>query len=296
MQGKIADFGIPEIFQLVTSQQKSGALTIRGDERETIFLFSEGKIVDVQPDRHKAPSTLIGNMLVDAGYLTTEELQRILALQEKEKKKIGEILVEKGKISREALAQYLNLQVKDSLYFSLRIKEGDYRFEVFAVRPPAWMATPISGDRLLMEGMQFLDEYAWIREKFPPERFKVVRKWGVKIDPMALPSQEREVWGGIYFSSDPYQVFRKACLTWHEGLKALWGLWDRGLVEISPVDSETQDTGRAVREDIARRFSIGCVRAAIWSLAAIVAGFWVYRILLSPPASHLLAGWAEFYR
>ena len=204
--------------------------------------------------------------------------------------------MEKGKISREALAQYLNLQVKDSLYFSLRIKEGDYRFEVFAVRPPAWMATPISGDRLLMEGMQFLDEYALIREKFPPERFKVVRKWGVKIDPMALPPQEREVWGGIYFSSDPYQVFRKACLTWHEGLKALWGLWDRGLVEISPVDSETQDSGRAVREDIARRFSIGCVRAAIWGLAAIVAGFWVYRILLSPPASHLLAGWAEFYR
>ena len=296
MQGKIADFGIPEIFQLVTSQQKSGALTIRGDDRETIFLFSEGKIVDVQPDRQKAPSTLIGNMLVDAGYLTEEELRQLLSIQEKEKKKIGEILVERGKISREKLAQYLNLQVKDSLYFSLRIREGDYRFEVFSVRPPAWMATPIGGDRLLMEGMQFLDEYALIREKFPPERFKVVRKWGVKIDPNALPPQEREVWGGIYFSSDPYQVFRKACLTWHEGLKALWGLWDRGLVEISPVDSETLDSGRAVREDIARRFSIVCVRAAIWSFAAIVAGYWVYRILLSPPASHLLAGWAEFYR
>src|SRR3989304_4180414 len=296
MQGKIADFGIPEIFQLVTSQQKSGALTILGDERETIFLFSEGKIVDVQPDRHKAPSTLIGNILVDAGYLTTEELQRILALQEKEKKKIGEILVEKGKISREALAQYLNLQVKDSLYFSLRIREGDYRFEVFAVRPPAWMATPTRGDRVLMEGMQFLDEYALIREKFPPERFKVVRKWGVKIDPMVLPSQERVVWGAVYFSSDPYQVFRKACLTWHEGLKALWGLWDRGLVEISPVDMETQEAGRAILEDIARRFSISCVRAAIWSVAAIVAGIWLNRILFSSPASHLLAGWAEFYR
>jgi hypothetical protein len=296
MQGKISDFGIPEIFQLVTSQQKSGALTIRGDERETIFLFSDGMIVDVQPDRQKAPSTLIGNMLVDAGYLTAEELRHILAIQEKEKRKIGEILVERGKISREKLAEYLYLQVKDSLYFTLRIKEGDYRFEVFSVRPPAWMATPIHGDRLLMEGMQFLDEYALIREKFPPERFKVVRKWGVKIDPTALPPQEREVWGAVYFTSDPYQVFRKACLSWHEGLKALWGLWDRGLVEISPMDSETPDTGRAVREDMARRFTIGCIRAAIWSIAAIAGGFWVYRILLSPPARQLFASWAEFYR
>jgi hypothetical protein len=235
-------------------------------------------------------------MLVDAGYLTAEELRRILGIQEKEKRKIGEILVEKGKISREKLAQYLYLQVKDSLYFTLRIKDGDYRFEVFAVRPPAWMATPIRGDVLLMEGMQFLDEYPGIREKFPPERFQVVRKWGVKIDPMALPQREREVWGAVYFSSDPYRVFRKACLTWHEGLKALWGLWDRGLVEILPVDSETLEPGVAIREDITRRFSIGCVRAAIWSLAAIVAGFWVYGILLSAPARHLLAGWAEFYR
>src|SRR3972149_280013 len=166
MQGKIADFGIPEIFQLVTSQQKSGALTIRGDDRETIFLFSEGKIVDVQPDRHKAPSTLIGNMLVDAGYLTEEELRQLLSIQEKEKKKIGEILVERVKISREKLAQYLNLQVKDSLYFSLRIREGDYRFEVFAVRPPAWMATPIGGGRLVLEGVEFFAAYGLVRVGF----------------------------------------------------------------------------------------------------------------------------------
>jgi hypothetical protein len=296
VRGKIVDFGIPEIFQLVTSQQKSGALTIWGDDRETIFLFSDGRIVDVQPDRQKAPSTLIGNMLMDAGYLTPEELRRILSIQEKEKRKIGEILVEKEKISREKLSEYLYLQVKDSFYFTLRIKEGDYRFEVFSVRPPAWMATPIHGDRLLMEGMQFLDEYALIRQKFPPGRFKVIRKWGVKIDPGALPPGEREVWSAVNFSSDPYRMFRRACLTWHEGLKALWSLWDRGLVEIAPMDSETQDTESVVREDLSRRFTIGCVRAAIWSLAAIVAGFWVYRILLSPPARHLFARWAEFYR
>ncbi len=296
MQGKISDFGIPEIFQLVTSQRKSGALTIRGDERETIFLFSEGLIVDVQPDRRRAPSTLIGNMLVDAGYLTAEELRQVLAIQEKEKRKIGEILVQRGKITPEKFAQYLYLQVKDSLYYTLRIKEGDYRFEVFAVQPPPWMTTPMRGDVVLMEGMQFLDEYPQIRERFPPERFKVIRKWGAKIDPMALPREEREVWGAVYFYSDPYRAFRKACLTWHEGLKALWGLWDRGLVEISPEDREILEPGRAVRESIARKYAIGCVRAAIWTLLAAVTGFWVYTLLLSPTASRVFAGWAGFYR
>ncbi|HBX42616.1 MAG TPA: hypothetical protein DEH27_01855 [Deltaproteobacteria bacterium] len=296
MQGKISDFGIPEIFQLVASQGKSGALTIRGDDRETVFLFSDGMIVDVQPDRHRARHALLGNMLVAAGYLTAEELRRILTLREKEGRKIGEILVEKGKISGEKLARYLYLQVKDSIYYSLRIKEGDYRFEVFAVRPPPWMAASMRADVLLMEGMQFLDEYPHLRGKFPPGRFQVTRKRGVKIDPMALPEEEREVWNVVDYSSDPYRVFRKACLTWYEGLRALWGLWDRGLVEISGVDDEGPDAEEAIRKTMSRKYAIGCLRAAIWALAAVMAGSWVYTVLLSPSVTRIFAGWADFYR
>ncbi len=296
MQGKISDFGIPEIFQLVASQRKSGALTIRGDNRETVFLFSDGMIVDVQPDRHRAQYSLLGNMLVAAGYLTSEELRRLLSLQERGGKKIGELLVEKGKISQEKLAKYLYLQVKDSIYYSLRIKEGDYRFEVFAVRPPPWMAASMRADILLMEGMQFLDEYPLLRGKFPHGKFQITRKRGVKIDPMALPEEERVVWNVVDYSSDPYLVFRKACLSWYEGLRALWGLWDRGLVEISGVDEEGPDAEEAIRQTISRKYAIGCLRAAIWALAAVVAGSWVYTILLSPSVTRIFAGWADFYR
>lgn len=296
MQGKIVDFGIPEIFQLVATQRKSGALTIRGDERETVFLFSEGMIVDVQPDQQRAKHALLGNMLVSGGYLTEEELRRVLAVQEKEGKKIGEILVEKGKISRETLARYLYLQVKDSLYHSLWIKEGDYRFEVYAVRPPPWMTAPLRADILLMEGMQFLDEYPQLRKKFPPGIFQVIRKGNVKINPMALPEDERAIWNAIDFSTDPYRVFRKVCFSWYEGLRALWGLWDRGLVEISATDVEKPDAMRDFRESMARRYAIGCVRAALWLLTAVVAGAWAYTILLSPSATRIFAAWAGFYR
>src|SRR4030067_927699 len=124
-------FGLPEIFQLVAGQRKSGALTIRGDGRGTVFLFSEGMIVDVQPDRQRAQ------------------------------------------------------------YAAILMKEGDYRCEVSAVRPPPWMTDPLRADVLLMEGMQFLDEYPRIREKFPPGKFQVTRKRNVKIEPMGLPPEER---------------------------------------------------------------------------------------------------------
>ncbi|MEK7365767.1 MAG: DUF4388 domain-containing protein, partial [Candidatus Deferrimicrobiota bacterium] len=115
MQGKIADFSIPDIFQLVSSQGKSGSLEISGNDRVTIFLFSGGRIVDVQPDRRESKS-LLGTMLRDAGYLTDSELKRVLSSQGTGGKKIGEILVEKGKVSKEVLARYLVLQVKECLF------------------------------------------------------------------------------------------------------------------------------------------------------------------------------------
>src|SRR4030066_794412 len=175
MQGKIADFSIPDIFQLVFTQEKSGSLAISGNDRVTTFLFSLGRIVDVQPDRRE-PKSLLGTMLRDAGYLTDSELKRILASQGTGGSKIGQLLVEKGKISKEVPARDLLLQIKECLFEVLTLREGEYRFEGFAVRPAAWGGEPIRPDVLLMEGMQYLDEYPRYRGIFPSGDFRVTRK------------------------------------------------------------------------------------------------------------------------
>ena len=296
MQGKISDFSIPDIFQLVASQGKSGALYIRGDDRETVFLFADGLIVDVRTDKRE-PSGMLGSMLVDAGLLTREELRRILAGQERGGKKLGEFLVGKRVISGETLAKYLTLQIRESLFETLRLKEGEYEFEGFAVRAPTWMKFPVRADVLMMEGMQFLDEAPRYRAKFPPGEFRVFRKRGAKIDEDALPAEERAVWNAIEFSDVPLRIFRKACVTWVEGIKGLWLLMDRGLIDVGVVEVEEvqADPGRAVRKDIARARVLGVVRALLWASAAVVAAGWIYFILLSPRATGAFTGWAGFF-
>ena len=294
MQGKISDFSIPDIFQLVAGQGKSGTLNISGGDRETAFLFADGLIVDVRPDR-RDPAGMLGAMLVDAGLLTGEELRRILAGQEKGGKKLGEFLVEKKMISGEALARYLTLQIKESLFDNLRLKEGEYRFEGFAVRRPSWMASPVRADVLMMEGMQYLDEYPRLREKFPPGDFRVVRRRAEKIDISALSEEERQLWNAIEFSPEPQRIFRKACMTWFEGIKALWLLLDRGLVEISVPEIRWEDPERAIKEEFARRRGIGILRAAAWLVGAAVTAVWAYTILLSPAATIAFATWVVFF-
>ena len=294
MQGKIADFSIPDIFQLVSSQAKSGSLAISGENRVTIFLFSGGRIVDVQPDRRESRS-LLGTMLRDAGYLTDSELKRILSAQGVGKK-IGEILVEKGKVSKEVLARYLVLQVKECLFDVLTLREGEYRFEGFAVRPVAWGGEPIRPDVLLMEGMQYLDEYPRYRDIFPSGDFQVRRKRGERVDMYALSEEERVLWKALDFSEEPDRVYRKACLTGFEGIKALSALLQRGLIEVSATEPGARvDPGQRLRDEITFRRRVDAIRMALWGAALAATAVWVYRGFLSLGAFRIFTEWIDFF-
>ncbi len=295
MQGKIADFSIPDIFQLVSSQGKSGSLAISGKDRVTIFLFSGGRIVDVQPDRRESKS-LLGTMLRDAGFLTDSELKRFLSSQGVGGKKIGEIVVEKGKISKEVLARYIVLQVKECLFDVLTLREGEYRFEGFAVRPAAWGGEPIRPDVLLMEGMQFLDEYPRYRGIFPFEDFRVTRKKGERVDMYALTEAERVLWKALDFSEDPDRVYRKACLTGFEGIKALAALLQRGLIEVyTTAPGDRVDPVQQLRHEIAFRRRFDAIRMALWGAALAAAGVSVYRGLLSLGVIRTFTVWVDFF-
>lgn len=294
MQGKIADFSIPEIFQLVSSQGKSGSLAISGNDRVTVFLFSEGRIVDVQPDR-RDPRSLLGTMLRDAGYLTDSDLKRFLDSQGSGGKKIGELLVEKGKISRDVLARYLALQVRECLFDVLSLRDGEYRFEGFAVRSTAWAGEPLRADVLMMEGMQFLDEYPRFRGKLPPGAFRAARRKGEKVDPNALEPEERAVWKALEFSDDPDRVFRKACITGLEGCKGLASLLERGLVEVRAVVPDRVDPALRLRKEFSLRHRFAAVVAVLWGAGAVAAAAWLYRSLLSPSAGRVFSDWTRFF-
>jgi hypothetical protein len=294
VQGKIADFSIPEILQLVSSQAKNGSLAISGNDRVTIFLFAEGQIVDVQPDRRE-PRSLLGTMLRDAGYLTDSDLKRFLDAQGGGGKKIGELLVEKGKISREVLARYLALQVRECIFDVLSLRDGEYRFEGFAVRPPAWGGESFRPDVLMMEGMQFLDEYPLFRGKLPSGPFRASRRKGEKVDANVLSPEERAVWKALEFSDDPDRVFRKACITGFEGCKGLASLLERGLVEVSAVVPEREDPAGRLRREISRRRRLETALAVLWAGGAAAAAAWLYRSLLSPSVGEVFSEWARFF-
>jgi hypothetical protein len=297
VQGNISDFSVPDIFQLISSQGKSGVLNISCEDRATDFFFSEGMIVDVHPIQPgREYRSLLGMMLRDAGYITDGELKRVLEARGKGgPKKIGEILVERGMVPKEIVSRYLLLQIKECLFDVLTFKEGKYKFEGFAVRTASWAGEPIRPDVLMMEGMQFLDEYPIFRQKFPAGNFRVHRKKRERVDPYSLEELERILWKALEFSDEPERVFRKACLTGFEGIKGLSALHERGLIEIESASAPEVDTVTRVREELLFLKRLAWGKAALWAGAAVVLLLWIRRMFLSPSAAELFTGWAGYF-
>jgi hypothetical protein len=147
-----------------------------------------------------------------------------------------------------------------------------------------------------MEGMQFLDEYPRVRGIFPSGEFRVTRKKGERVDPYAFSEEERVLWKALDFSDDPERVYRKACLTGFEGIKALGALLQRGLIDVSATDpGDRVDPARRLRDEIAFRRRFDAIRMALWGAAVAAAAVWVYRGLLSREVFRTFTAWVDFF-
>lgn len=102
----VSGFDILFILQFILESKVSGYLNIiDNDNNITGVSFSEGSIVKVDfPDQEN----LLGNLLVQFGYLTAQELQD---MEPDQLKKIGEKLIKDGKITEEKLIIVLRTQM-----------------------------------------------------------------------------------------------------------------------------------------------------------------------------------------
>ena len=104
------------------------------------------------------------------------------------------------------------------------------------------------------------------------------------------------MWKALAFSEDPDRVYRKACLTGFEGIKALAALLNRGLIDVSTTEpGDRVDPGRKLRDELAFRRRFDAIRMVLWGAAAAATAVWVYLGLLSPGVLRIFTEWVDFF-
>ncbi len=167
LEGTIKDFGLPDIFQLIGLQRKTGILTLKS-EKETVTVTFENGMVVMADSSAKRLEDRLGSVLVKQGKLSKDKLEEALQTQKATLQRLGHILVTANYITGKDLKDAIQVQVSQIVFKVFRWREGEYHFAPSdTVDYDRENVNPMSADFILMEGIRMVDEWPIIEKKIP---------------------------------------------------------------------------------------------------------------------------------
>lgn len=167
LEGTIRDFGLPDIFQLIGLQRKTGILTLR-NEKDTVTVTFENGMVVMADSSAKRLEDRLGGVLVKQGRLSKERLEEALQTQKATLQRLGHVLTTQNHITDTDLREALLVQVSQIVFKVFRWRDGEYHFEpTDAVEYDHEHFSPLSTDFIIMEGIRMVDEWPIIEKKIP---------------------------------------------------------------------------------------------------------------------------------
>jgi hypothetical protein len=126
LHGDVRTFSLPAIVRMIHAETKTGVLKITGDGRRSHIYFKSGKII--YTSGHRAQDLRLGSLLKANNLITEEKLQEMLKIAKVVEKPLGRILLERGYVSKENLVRILSHQVKEAVSELLTWDDAEFEY------------------------------------------------------------------------------------------------------------------------------------------------------------------------
>jgi hypothetical protein len=168
LKGTLRDFGLSDIFQLISHQRKTGILYLEDKGKSVAVTFDDGKVVGAETGSAKThEKERVGDILVKSGLVDMSRLQECLQEQGRTAKKLGVVLTEKNYLTGELFSAALVFQIKETLYRIFQWRSGTYRFDATKVSYDKHFISPLPAEYILMEAARIIDEWPAVKTKIP---------------------------------------------------------------------------------------------------------------------------------
>ena len=160
IKGSLREASLPDVLQLLSMGKKTGCLAVTHKTNFGYIYFDKGKIsyASIVNRRDR-----IGDMLIKAGTITSEQLQSAIDAQGKQRdKRIGDLLVDLGFITRDKLHDHVRVQIEEAVYLLFTWNEGTFNFEADVTPERQDLLVSINPESLLLEGARRVDEWSLI--------------------------------------------------------------------------------------------------------------------------------------
>ncbi len=289
LEGTLRVFSLTDIFQVLGLQRKSGTLTVEGEEDTVTVSFLGGQVVSADSSARRLENR-IGTLLVRAGRINEEQLNRILEVQKESQQRLGFLLIRERLVTPEDLREALRLQIFRIIFSAFRWTDGRFRFsQEGPIDYDADHMSPVPTESILMEAAQMLDEWPILQKKVRSRDVVFKRAPGVENLRLVVSSEdahegtlavgkpEAETWRWIDGNRTVADVMERAFLSDFDVLKGFADLLDRNLIVEGRTEPE-EVTALPV-EAPAKRRDFGWL---LWVGAAAVAALGVFLVPRNP--------------
>ncbi len=165
IKGSLKEASLPDVIQLLHLGRRTGCLAVADRQSFGQIYFDEGMIAYASLVNRR---DRLGDILVRSERITPAQLQAAIDRQTDHRdRKLGDLLVEAGALSRDELETWMRLQIEEAVYTLFTWTQGTFNFES-GLRPETQdFVVRVNPEVLLLEGARRVDEWSQIEKKIP---------------------------------------------------------------------------------------------------------------------------------
>lgn len=168
LQGDLREFGVPEVFQILERQEKSGRLRIDAEAEKIEIYFEEGRIVGAFL-AGRNPSDSLLEVLCKLGHLSEERAGEFRKMRAEDLRSLPALLERELILPAGEIDRILRQHTEEMLFPIFQLKRGSFFFEAGeALAEDLQITPPLPVEPILLEGLRKADEWPMLKKRIGP--------------------------------------------------------------------------------------------------------------------------------
>ena len=242
LEGTLKDFNLPDIFQLIGYQRKTGLLTLTRDGEQITVSLQDGNVVWASPG-DEALDEMVGRALVKHGLISQGVAEGLLRKRRETHQGLIYLLLKHGNVQPLEVQRVVEVKVREVLYRVFRWRDGRYQFTALPkLDLTHGQIDPMSAENVLMEAVRQIDEWPLIQRQLPSLDLKVSKEEGQAgaVDVEKLTPAERAVLELADGRSTAREIAEASGLGEFDAAKAIADLLASGVLMLASDQAEAR--------------------------------------------------------
>ncbi len=265
LKGRLEDFGITQLLNLINLARKTGTLYLEGAQKNSYLCFREGKLIYAALEGVDDSLPVI---LQRANVFTAEQVRMIQTnMAGRTDRDVAQVLITSGRLQQQVVVKSVRDAILDLVYQIFSWHEGQFRFEPSKLPVQGKITTSIALENVIMEGSRRVKEWERLQDELPD--LDIPLKFAERpTTPLRDVNLSVEEWRVISFVSPSNTIRQIAQFNNMSELqirKIVYSLLQAGLVEIirPPRPTTTPTGGRQVPEGMPQPTAAQMQRPAV---------------------------------